>query len=102
MRYRPECLTIDRANMISIELLNLGKEYPLGYAYFRPRLHKAFASQTSLTDDKKIQEGIRRAEYVKKGMLSQTMTTDEQDLTFFPFTEIETLSAAKLRPCILY
>lgn len=48
------------------ELLEMGKEYPLGYDYFRPRLHKAFMSQAHLTDPKKIEEGIQRAEYVKK------------------------------------
>ncbi|KAH8595516.1 hypothetical protein B0O99DRAFT_511708 [Bisporella sp. PMI_857] len=50
------------------ELLNLGKEYPLGYAYFRPRLHKAFASNASLTDEAEIRKGIERGEFVKKGM----------------------------------
>ncbi|KAK7182765.1 hypothetical protein DPSP01_014080 [Paraphaeosphaeria sporulosa] len=48
------------------ELLYLGREYPLGYDYYRTRLHKAFASQQHLTDEKKIKEGIERAEYVKK------------------------------------
>jgi len=47
--------------------LNLGKDYPLGYSYYRTRLHKAFASQTGLTDEKEIIKGIERAEYVKKG-----------------------------------
>jgi hypothetical protein len=47
--------------------LNLGKDYPLGYPYYRARLHKAFASQTGLTDEKEIIKGIERAEYVKKG-----------------------------------
>jgi hypothetical protein len=49
------------------ELLYLGREYPLGFDYFRPRLHKAFASQASLEDEEAIRQGIRRAEYVKKG-----------------------------------
>jgi hypothetical protein len=49
------------------ELLNLGKAYPLGYDYFRPRLHKAFASNASLTEEKDIRKGIERAEFVKKG-----------------------------------
>ncbi|KAK5957512.1 hypothetical protein OHC33_001888 [Knufia fluminis] len=48
------------------ELLEMGKSYPLGYDYFRPRLHKAFMSQAHLQDEEKIQEGIKRAEYVKK------------------------------------
>jgi hypothetical protein len=50
-----------------LELLFLGREYPLGYNYFRPRLHKAFASQASLTDEAAIRKGIERAEFVKKG-----------------------------------
>jgi len=48
--------------------LNLGKDYPLGYSYYRTRLHKAFASQAGLTDEKEIVKGIERAEFVKKGM----------------------------------
>lgn len=49
------------------ELLHLGREYPLGFDYFRPRLHKAFASQAGLQDHEAIVQAIRRAEYVKKG-----------------------------------
>jgi hypothetical protein len=49
------------------ELLYLGREYPLGYEYFRPRLHKAFASQAGLRDEEAIKLGLQRAEYVKKG-----------------------------------
>lgn len=49
------------------ELLNLGKAYPLGFDYFRPRLHKAFASNASLTDEADIRKGIELAEFVKKG-----------------------------------
>lgn len=48
------------------ELLEMGKHYPLGFDYFRPRLHKAFMSQASETNEEKIKEGIKRAEYVKK------------------------------------
>ncbi|KAF6230179.1 hypothetical protein HO133_004518 [Letharia lupina] len=48
------------------ELLNLGKNYPQGYPYFQTHLHKAFASQTGLQDEKDIRKGIERAEYVKK------------------------------------
>lgn len=50
-----------------IELLNLGREYPLGYSYFRNRLHKAFSSQVCVKDEDTIREGIAKAEYVKKG-----------------------------------
>lgn len=57
-----------RQQVISIykELLNLGKDYPLGYQYFQPRLHKAFSSQARLRDEVEIRKGIERAEYVKK------------------------------------
>lgn len=60
--------TMDHAaELILSELLNLGKAYPLGFDYFRPRLHKAFVSNASLTDEKDIRKGIKRAEFVKKG-----------------------------------
>jgi hypothetical protein len=45
----------------------MGREYPHGYNYFRTRLHKAFASQQHVTDEEQIKQGIKRAEYVKKG-----------------------------------
>ncbi|KAI5816516.1 hypothetical protein BZA77DRAFT_313177 [Pyronema omphalodes] len=48
------------------ELLYLGRDYPLGYAYFRPRLHKAFISQRGLQGEEEIRSGIARAEHVKK------------------------------------
>ncbi|OKO92746.1 LYR motif-containing protein 5 [Penicillium subrubescens] len=48
------------------ELLWLGREYPLGYQYFRDRLHRAFAGQAHLTDEDQIRQGIARAEFVKK------------------------------------
>ncbi|KAH6720300.1 hypothetical protein BKA61DRAFT_232726 [Leptodontidium sp. MPI-SDFR-AT-0119] len=57
-----------RREVISIykELLNLGRGYPLGFDYFRPRLHKAFMSNAALTDEEEIRQGIKRAEFVKK------------------------------------
>ncbi|CUS12219.1 unnamed protein product [Tuber aestivum] len=48
------------------DLLYLGREYPLGYDYFRPRCHQAFMSQAGETDPEKVREGIQQAEYVKK------------------------------------
>ncbi|PLB38765.1 electron transfer flavoprotein regulatory factor 1 [Aspergillus candidus] len=48
------------------ELLNIGRAYPLGYDYFRTRLHKAFSSQAHLRNDEDIKKGIARAEFVKK------------------------------------
>jgi len=49
----------------------MGKDYPLGYDYFRPRLHKAFMANAGLEDEDAIRKGLERAEYVKKGMPSQ-------------------------------
>lgn len=53
-----------------IELLYLGREYPLGFDYFRPRLHKAFISKAGERDEDKIRRGIAQAEFVKKGTLN--------------------------------
>ncbi|XHG01406.1 hypothetical protein AWENTII_004789 [Aspergillus wentii] len=48
------------------ELLNLGRNYPLGYEYFRNRLHKAFSGQAHLSDEEEIRKAIGRAEFVRK------------------------------------
>ncbi|RDK43642.1 hypothetical protein M752DRAFT_265509 [Aspergillus phoenicis ATCC 13157] len=57
-----------RAQVIHIykELLFLGRNYPLGYEYYRNRLHKAFSSQAHLDNEEQIRKGIARAEFVKK------------------------------------
>lgn len=57
-----------RRQVISIykELLFLGREYPLGYDYFRPRLHGAFMGRAAERDEDVIRRGIAQAEYVKK------------------------------------
>ena len=44
----------------------MGRSYPLGYDYFKPRLHKAFMSQANLKDEEQIKQAIIRAEYVNK------------------------------------
>jgi hypothetical protein len=49
------------------ELLFLGREYPLGFGYFQPRLHKAFMSKAHEQDPELIRQGIEQAKYVKKG-----------------------------------
>lgn len=49
------------------ELLYLGKDYPQGYTYFRPRLHKAFMANAGLRDEEAIRKGIERAKFVQKG-----------------------------------
>lgn len=58
--------------LTSSELLFMGKEYPLGYDYFRLRLHRAFMANASLRDEDAIRKGIERAEYVKKGEIPFT------------------------------
>ncbi|KAF3771297.1 hypothetical protein M406DRAFT_326685 [Cryphonectria parasitica EP155] len=50
------------------ELLNLGREYPQGFDYFRPRLHKAFMANAGLRDEEAIKKGIERARFVQKGI----------------------------------
>ncbi|KKY31606.1 putative lyr family protein [Diaporthe ampelina] len=57
-----------RQQVIAIykQLLYLGREYPLGYEYFRPRLHKAFMANAGLRDEEKIKDGVRRADFVRK------------------------------------
>jgi hypothetical protein len=60
-------------NSTLTELLNLGKGYPLGYDYFRERLHKAFKSQAGLRDEGEIRKGVERAEFVKKGELGSLL-----------------------------
>ena len=52
------------------ELLNLGKDYPQGFDYFRPRLHRAFMANAHLRDEEEIRKGIARADFVRKGMYS--------------------------------
>lgn len=48
----------------------MGREYPLGYDYFRPRCHNAFMRKATLTDPEEIRKGIEKAEYLKKGLYS--------------------------------
>ncbi|KAF7959799.1 hypothetical protein EAE96_001405 [Botrytis aclada] len=48
------------------ELLHLGHSYPLGYTYFRTRLHRAFMSNAHLEDEQEIRAGIGRAEFVRR------------------------------------
>lgn len=54
---------------VPAELLYLGRSYPQGYDYFRPRLHKAFSAKAEIRDEEEIRRGIERAEFVKRGML---------------------------------
>ncbi|KAK3370076.1 hypothetical protein B0H63DRAFT_486085 [Podospora didyma] len=52
------------------ELLTLGRNYPQGFDFFRPRLHRAFMANANLSDEEEIRQGIARAEYVRKGLFA--------------------------------
>jgi hypothetical protein len=67
-RYHSFCNLSKRSAIIimTIDLLYLVRDYPLGYDYARPRLHKAFMSQAGIKDEEQIRLGIKRAEFVKK------------------------------------
>ncbi|KAI5808749.1 NADH-ubiquinone oxidoreductase complex 1/LYR family protein [Peziza echinospora] len=64
----PAAVSSLRPQVIKIykELLYLGRDYPQGYDYFKPRLHAAFKSNAAITDLGEIEKGIQRAEFVKK------------------------------------
>ncbi|KKA26331.1 hypothetical protein TD95_003522 [Thielaviopsis punctulata] len=70
-----------RSQVISIykELLFLGRSYPLGFPYFRHRLHRAFSAKAHLTREADIQEALAKAHFIKKGF------------AFVVFLRIETL-----------
>jgi hypothetical protein len=78
---------------MTLELLNLGKEYPLGFSYFRPRLHKAFMANADLRDDEQIRKGIARAEFVRKGShdTSSSSSYEAEKTNWLLGTEIEAL-----------
>ncbi|KAK0720318.1 hypothetical protein B0H67DRAFT_452566, partial [Lasiosphaeris hirsuta] len=62
----PQYLT-QLPNGCPLELLNLGKDYPQGFDYFRPRLHRAFMANAGLQGEDEIREGIAKAKFVQKG-----------------------------------
>lgn len=67
LRCTKEKAQADLACIHFAELLYLGREYPAGYQFFRPRLHKAFMANAGLRDEEKIKDGIKRADFVRKG-----------------------------------
>ena len=76
-------------NTKTTELLYLGREYPLGYDYFRPRLKKAFSAKSTLSNEDEIKKGIAQGEYVKKGtmlILSSCGRCYSHICTFHPLT----------------
>ncbi|KAL5598779.1 uncharacterized protein BROUX77_005812 [Berkeleyomyces rouxiae] len=70
------------------ELLFIGRDYPLGFKYFRDRLHKAYAAKSHLRDEAEIREGLRRAEFVKKEITTLYYLKKYRTLrhTYEPFT----------------
>ncbi|KAH7638492.1 electron transfer flavoprotein regulatory factor 1 [Dermatophagoides farinae] len=47
-------------------LLYYGRDYPLGYKYFRDRCHKSFVKNRDETDPQQIQKHISRGEFIIK------------------------------------
>lgn len=47
-----------------LQLLYYGRDYPLGYKYFRDRCHKAFVKNRDETDPQQIQKHISRGEFI--------------------------------------
>ncbi|KAJ8331684.1 LYR motif-containing protein 5 [Batrachochytrium dendrobatidis] len=52
------------------QLLYIGKEYPLGHAYFKDKLKLAFLKKKDLQDPKEIEQAIMHGEYVYKELES--------------------------------
>ncbi|KAF7879202.1 hypothetical protein EAF04_000400 [Stromatinia cepivora] len=77
-----------RKEVISIykELLNLGRAYPLGYTYFRTRLHKAFMANASMDSEVEIRKGIERAEFVRKEIEALYVTIISPEIHEAQFT----------------
>nr|XP_004210695.1 electron transfer flavoprotein regulatory factor 1 [Hydra vulgaris] len=48
------------------QLLYYGKDYPLGFDYFKPKLKNAFIKNKHVTDQVELEKLIQRAEYVIK------------------------------------
>lgn len=51
---------------IKLQLLYLGREYPMGYEYFREKLKRAFMKNREVTDPEQIKVLIGRGEFVIK------------------------------------
>ena len=77
-----------------LELLNLGKDYPKGVEWFRPRLHRAFMANAHLKSEDDIRKGIARADFVRKGAdicLATEQVTRKANTDVILSTEIEAL-----------
>lgn len=65
--YFSDSYLINCLGMCSIfQLLNLGKEYPKGYTYFRDRCKTAFMKNKDKTDEEEIKMLIARGKFVEK------------------------------------
>ncbi|KAM3070639.1 hypothetical protein ACMFMF_008091 [Clarireedia jacksonii] len=71
-----------RHEVISLykELLHLGRAYPLGYTYFRTRLHSAFKAKSTLDNPDEIRKGLERGEWVKKGTILKGIERCAKDM----------------------
>ncbi len=75
------CFSLKAYTTRGPELLFLGRDYPQGYDWFRPRLHKAFMAKANLTDEEEIKRGIASAEFVRKGTVWCRRDESSQDST---------------------
>ncbi|KAJ3044041.1 LYR motif-containing protein 5 [Rhizophlyctis rosea] len=48
------------------QLLYIGKEYPAGFAFFRPRLKSAFLKKRNLQTAEEVEKAIKQGEFVYK------------------------------------
>nr|XP_045625558.1 electron transfer flavoprotein regulatory factor 1-like [Procambarus clarkii] len=60
MSLRPQVIQLYK------NMLYLGREYPLGYDYFREKLKKAFLKNKDVTDPEQLKIMIGRGEFVIK------------------------------------
>ena len=48
------------------QLLHYGKEYPLGFDYFKPKMKAAFTKNKDVTDPEKLQQLLDHGSYIVK------------------------------------
>ena len=47
-----------------VQLLFLGREYPLGYDYFQPKCKRAFMGKRALTEEADVKKAVEFGEYI--------------------------------------
>lgn len=78
-------------HLFTLQLLYYGRDYPLGYKYFRDRCHRAFIKNRDESDPQQIIKQISRGEFIIKELealyrlrkyryLKQRYYPDKQDL----------------------